>query len=381
MKRLLAILFVWMMVPAMGMADEASCNSDADCPEDFYCMAPLCACAEPEGGEAECFCGTGYCMDMKDDEGPVDDIYFESECETDADCPADFRCEEISWACAATPSCPPCICEGCDPDDGECDPTCECPPCDDYEDDFECEGGSTTMCVYTPVECESDVDCAAGFECETFTWGSSGGSSGGGTACVCAPCPDGEERCECDCDDMEEPVWEEIEEEEIVEEEFGICVPAMVVCESTSDCLEGWDCIAFPGDCMCTACLCVEGMEEDCECEQEDECTCEDGENYCVPEGWDQVAAAANETWGDSESGGAMLPMMAGGEGAVRKEQADEDGTVDETINDGTGAEEGGSSGGCTSAGTSAGTNGLFLLFLLASLLVVAVRRQTVRVR
>jgi MYXO-CTERM domain-containing protein len=378
MKKVLAILFVWMMVPAVGFADDLSCTSDSDCPDDFYCIAPLCACASPDGEEVpDCFCGTGYCVEDQGGGGYVDDIYFESECVVDADCPADFRCEEISWACAS-PACPPCACAGCDPDSEDCEnpEPCECPPC---EYDYECEGGSTFMCVYTPVECDKDLDCPTGFECEVYTWGVSGG---GATECVCAPCPEGSECPECDCGG-DIPVSSEDDPDTYEFEEFGFCVPKKVACDTEADCVEGWSCVPFPGACMCTDCACpacMEGEEcPECDCGKE-ECTCEEGESYCMPAGWGDVMAAAGDMYGGSEND--SMALISAPEGAVRKEAAaGGDGDQTGTPKGDDAAEGGGSTGGCSSTGTSAGSTGLFLLMALASLLVLAVRRETVKVR
>jgi len=98
-----------------------------------------------------------------------------------------------------------------------------------------------------------------------------------------------------------------------------------------------------------------------------------------MPAGWEEVANAAGEMYG----GGAedSMALIAAPEGAVRKETA-ADGDGDQTgTPKGEDEADGGNSGGCSSTGTSAGSSGLFLLMALASLLVLAVRRETVKVR
>ncbi len=225
---MLVIAMLLLAAPAMA-DDDMNCMSDQDCPEGYGCVMMACACADcapcPDGEECEpcppCDCpeeGEGWCEDLGDD---YDDWgFYGGECDVDGDCPLGFSCEMVSVPCATNPTCPPCECMSCDPDDPECeDLPCECPDCPEPE---ACEPEEMGYCVYDMIDCESDADCGAGFECLEVEecWGS--GSSGGCACppCACETCPDGEEcePCECppcECDD--EPV-------EWVSEE-GYCVP------------------------------------------------------------------------------------------------------------------------------------------------------------
>lgn len=380
MKKLLAVLFALFLFPSVSMA-ETECLSDADCPEGYSCLMVTCACPGCAEGEEcpPCDCGEGgFCAESGvDDGGYVDDIYFETECETDADCPLDFKCESMELPCAM-PDCPPCACAECDPDDPTCDPTCECPECD--FSDYECTNEAVQVCTYSPLECEADADCPAGFLCEIYAMGGSAGS--GTTTCDCPDCADPDQCGECTCEE-EEVIYEEVEEET-----FGICVPEPTPCSTNEDCLEGWECAAMPGDCVCSAIACAPCEEgQECpECSTESTCECDEGENLCVPAGWDEVAQAVAEDWSASGEGSytsedSLLPVKAEGEDLVRQEATDGTNTDGTNGDLDTAAEEGGSSTGCTVGSNGAGSAGLFLMMALAGLLLLVVRRETVRSR
>lgn len=373
------------------------CETDADCPDDMECVPMPCACACmacEEGEECEpCECpdcpDDGECMPKYDD--PPDGWYAD-ECESDADCPAEFKCEEIGYgSCGgATPACPPCTCMACDPDDEECDPEdCECPPCEEEFVEPECTEEIVKVCMFVPEECEADADCADGFECvaQEVCYGMGTSCACPEIVCACETCPDGEEcePCECpevppcDCDDEEEYVEE-------CETLGAYCVPQQITCEDDEGCPEGWECLDFPDDCVCPMCDCAvppcpegeECPEPDCDCGP---CECEEGggESYCVPDGWAEAgfesggsmgsADFLTETANDStDKGGEENPQSPdpnGEEGGANAEIQAEEG------DDG---DEGDDDSGCTTGTGNAGPAGLVLLALLA-LALLATRR------
>ena len=388
-------------VPSM---DDKEREVDEDCPEGMECFLmgmSTCACPPcPEGQECEpCDCpeedSFGYCMYP---ENPWDDFggIVAGECDTDADCPVEFLCEEIAVPCNTMPDCPPCACAGCDPDDEDCTevPECECPDC---PEPTPCEEETAHLCVFNPTECEGDPDCIEGFECVEMEECSGGG--GGDcmcTECVCADCPDGEE-CECDC--PEEPVCECDEEpqdwEESCEVILAICLPKEVPCETDDDCAGDFVCMEDPQDtdCACPGCACPdcpEGEEcEPCDCPP---CECdkgqeeEGGEGYCVPDGWDEA-----DFWGGEQGGSTMsgeendkdegeeptAPDPDGGEA----EEETEDGVNDNLGGEGGGTGETGGteseSSGCSAAGNASPFALMLLIFALMGLAVL--RRSPVK--
>lgn len=371
---------------------ELECEVDEDCPEGYECWmtgTQTCACEPcPEGEECPpCECpeeeeGQGYCFEVED---WFDDI-IAGECETDDDCPVQFICEEIDLPCDAYPTCPPCACPGCDPDDEDCteEPDCDCPPCEEPEP---CEEETAKMCVFDPIDCEADADCEDGFECVELEecWGSGGGCMC--TDCVCADCPDGEECEPCDCPEEPECECDDEEWEEECVVYAAICLPAEVPCEGDDECAEGFVCVADEGGggCACPGCdcpPCPEGEEcEPCDCPP---CECEEGEDesYCIPEGWEEAdfyggGQAMGEDYDkndpenpDPDDKGATEeneePTGEGGDGAAAQTE-DEPETGDYEPWDGKGNPD------CS---TGTGGNQASLLLLAFALLALAVVRR-----
>lgn len=359
MNRLfIAAMFVLMPVSAFA---EGECTSSTDCPEGFECVAPLCACAEgTDCGD----CGTGYCVSMEDDGDDLDDIVLDGECDTDADCPMDFLCEEMQMGCAM--ACPECACAGCDPDNEDCSEAepCECPAC---EPDPDCVEQTYKTCVYHPVECEQNSDCAENYECQTYTMG---GGQGTCSACVCEPCePDAEDCPPCDCG---EPVCEE---EEGPVEEFGVCVPMQKECAATDECPEGWTCETFEVQCACDGAMPAcegEGCEEyepmPCECDNDVAST-----GYCVPGGWAPlVNGDATTSSGDGADFGGVIPVSKGGEEAALSE----DSPTDENQNTGGGKNATDNGGSTTCSASSTGSSASLFVMLLALAALAVVRRR-----
>lgn len=381
--KILAIALI-LFVPSATLAEP--CNSDSDCEAGFECMAMPCSCSCmscPDGEE----CPPCECDDCPDggecipEEKPWDGV-FGNECETDADCPMDFICDEIMMPCAVA-DCPPCACLECDPDDEDCVPQdCECPDCAEPE---ECEPEGYKVCRFEPTECDADADCGEGFECMEIKSCSGGGSTGCECFdCVCATCAEGEECPPCDCPD--EPVCECDDEPQEFEEECtvegGICIPKQVACETDEDCQEDWSCVSYESvactcavpDCACEAC--PDGEEcEPCDCPKvPDECDCGDGgdaESYCLPDGWDDIV--------ESEGGGESLSKLneaqdlaaeASGSPEDPNQQdpkaTEDDGSTDEKDDD----------SGCSASG-SGSASGMLLLLSLALLALLPRRRET----
>ena len=217
------LALVMMLFAAPAIADEdGTCQSDADCADGAWCIMMSCACADCAPGE-DCppfDCpedGEGWC-EFEDDDDDDDWGFYGGECDTDDECPLGFSCEMVSVPCATNPTCPPCDCAGCDPDDEGCeDLPCECPDCPEPEP---CDPEEMGFCVYDMVDCEDDADCGEGFECLEVEecWGSGGGCAC--PPCACETCVDGEECEPCEC----EPCECDDEPEEWIEEE-GYCVP------------------------------------------------------------------------------------------------------------------------------------------------------------
>ena len=373
------------------------CSTDQDCPEGSQCVSMPCACdckACPEGEECEpcgpCDCDDlGECMPIyEDDPGG----WYGEECETDEDCPVEFKCEEVSWGqCGgSTPTCAPCTCAACDPDDESCDPEdCECPPCDEQGEAPECFEETVKMCTFSPTECEADADCGDGFEClaQEICYGYGTACACPDIACACEPCPEGEECEACECEEL--PPCDCPEEEEYVEECETVgsyCVPRQVACSDDADCFEGWTCEDFGGDCACPMCEC---MSEDCaegeECALPEECSCppcdcsDETEAYCVPAGWKDAGFNSGETMGSADF---LSEATGDGEDKGGENQAPE--TPDPNADTGEeGAESeapaddaaGGSDGssGCTAG---AGHNSSAGLLFLALLFALAVSRR-----
>ena len=160
--------------------------------------------------------------DTGDGDG-VDDVWLNSECETDSDCPMDFTCEEMEVGCATQVDCPPCVDSGCEAG-AECpEPTCE--PCDPAPTD--CTDTMMKSCVYHPVDCKGRHRLPRRLPAaRTY---STGGTTC--TSCDCA-CPSEGECPPCECDT----------EEKCVEEpgvEVGVCVPQEKECAADADCPEG----------------------------------------------------------------------------------------------------------------------------------------------
>lgn len=259
------------------------CVKDADCPEGMVCVAAPCKGCEPNGGACEPCPERGECV-AKGNGGGV--WVWGLTCESDADCPYAFLCEEMEMPCTGGWGCEPCTCRC--PADGEC-PPCECPPCPEPEP---CTPEVVKVCVFEPVECATDADCDAGFECREIEQCVGEGCVCPG--CACAPCAPDEVCPPCDCPDVpcDCPDTYEVHCEVI----GSWCAPKVQTCTSDEDCLDGWECVEEPVPCACPPCECTEvfcGPDE--VCPDIGECSCppcecmDETRKVCLPEGWQDL--------------------------------------------------------------------------------------------
>lgn len=387
----LLVVLVLLTVPMALSA--AECTSDADCGPDEVCaMMETCAApACPEGQECEvpvCDAG-GQCVTAgTDDPGYV----YGNECTVDADCPADFVCEELEVPCDRPTSCG-CSCPACDPDSGEECPPCECSGCDTPEPTT-CEPTFQSFCAYHPQDCTADADCAEGFLCVKDEVCYGGGSTCAVPDCACA-CEEGAECPPCDCG---EPACDDVPVETTCEVLGQYCAPEQIACTDASACPAGWECVAVPAyACACpmidcppveTVCPDMEPacLEKAAACEEQAACECPttDPEAYCMPAGWGGVIAAQDHATGaetPAPTGGAELgdflsnaQEAAAGPRVVDDKATDEsEDTTDGDGNAATGDDAGG--GGCSVGGTASGL-GFLLLALLAFVGIDVVRRR-----
>lgn len=147
------------------------------------------------------------------------------DCQVDADCGHGFRCLQTSANTSSVVTgsggstqveCGDGICEGGVEDPDSCPTDCE------------------TISYCAPAECDSNADCADGYECGEEVGANSGfTSAGGSTASVCGDdtCDIDENNANCaeDC-----PV-------------FRYCQPALTQCSSDADCADGFYCYLESG--------------------------------------------------------------------------------------------------------------------------------------
>lgn len=225
----------------------------------------------------------------------AEDLLVGTTCQVNADCPADFICEETERPCAVPEPMDACVCV-------DCPPGHRCPPCACEDDEGHgpiggCEPETELRCVFHPASCTDDADCSrAGFRCYQ-------NEICEGSGCFCPPCVDGD--CEpCDCED---------EPEEHCEVIGGYCMPdEEATCGSDADCAAGWECMEGIGggasDCACECYVCEgPGCVDDepiCECDHCEEEHFDDDEGICLPPGWtEQVASWLENDWGGTPGG------------------------------------------------------------------------------
>lgn len=385
MKRWMMIMMLMAWVPATANAEP--CETDQDCPEGMLCAMSTMACPPCEPGKECPPCETetqGECMEAG---GGGGEFWGGTECETDADCPSMFHCEEVEMGgCGGSSA--SCACPDCAP--GE-----ECPPCvcdEISEDPEDCETTTAKVCVYKQQECAADADCAEGFECqeEEVCWGSGGGVACTCAGCVCPTCEEGEECPPCDCPAPDECECDDepVETTEECEVTGSYCVPVEVPCQSDADCAADWECVMLPVACACPGCACEEGS--DCSCPP-CECDEESTDGICAPAGWGQFVTSENMDGGSggAQENGTSSPLddlFGEGSAATGVPKATDNDSGGGNGNNATGGDgtdqlgnsntDDGSSGGCSAI--PGATSGLALSLLL-SLAILQVRRRPVR--
>ncbi|MCB9508094.1 MAG: hypothetical protein H6698_08150 [Myxococcales bacterium] len=227
-------------IAAPAFADE--CATDADCGEGFYCGCDGTTSVDPDDGSPGTPTPACTLVCLEEWTPP------ESECETDADCPFAYACEEIGgMACADSPPCA----------EGE-----ECP------EPPECDETTWSACVPTPIPCSTDADCGGDLACVSFTYdacsgggvepmpgedssgsssgsGSSGSSGSGGAD---AGSDGGSSGAGDDEPGGEVPIPED--DCETVTESF--CAPRWIGnCTEAADCGAGFDCVELE-ECACS---------------------------------------------------------------------------------------------------------------------------------
>ena len=211
--------FTLFSAPLYAQAEE--CMADADCAEGEYCEqieAPIVTCLIDEDGNESCDEPVdneplGFCQ-----ERPI-------ECETDSDCPSHLSC---GWGdLDVDGSVEPFPTEETDEASADALPPEEESreaPEDPVEPVLPEEG--PTMCVFIPMQCRSDDECAMNFHCETYSSGAS---------CGFAPSIS----CNEDEDCPPPPPAPDCEEEEFTE---GFCMPNEIDCNSDEMCPSDWRC-------------------------------------------------------------------------------------------------------------------------------------------
>lgn len=150
--------------------------------------------------------------------------WAQDDCQEDADCGHGFRCLQTSANSSSVTGsggstqveCGDGICEG------------------GVEDPDSCPTDCDTISYCAPAECDSNADCAEGYECGEEVGANSGfTSAGGSTASVC-----GDDTC--DIDENNDNCAEDCPV-------FRYCQPEQTQCSSDDDCAEGFYCYLESG--------------------------------------------------------------------------------------------------------------------------------------
>lgn len=323
---------------AFPASASGECGVDADCAPDEACLHSPGDCEEvcTDDGACEpvCTSGEGRCVN-----NAVGD------CESDADCGADEHCVTVAdesyctpeWfgPCESADECGEglacleisggsCSAPGCDPDDGECEPTE--PVCEEWS------YGSFCLPPYIGP-CEADADCGEGFECVQSGY------------LDCAVSSDGEVTCE--------------DEGEADTSEPGFCSLLPQPCESDEQCADGWSCSeAGGGGAPEPTEPCQVDPNGDGECINDDDSEDEPASSSCVPPYYEDI------------HGGDAAPGDAIGSDEEREEGANDDdddpaaGASQQPADDDDGDEPAGISCAATGGAALPSAFGLLLLAL-----------------
>lgn len=214
-----------------------TCTSDADCAEGEVCeMGPTIS----QGFQPDPDMPPGEEGDPMPEPPPaegtcVPEDTWESECETDADCPAGMMCAEAgATSQLVAVDAPACVCPEEEPDCG-CDEEGEQAMPEPMP-----EPETTIYYACVPAPCESDADCGDDLACLSHTY----------QQCedlpltTMVPCREDDPDCGGSMEPRPEPECETVTE--------SYCGPKYLAnCEADADCGEGFSCVA----------------EEMCECE------------------------------------------------------------------------------------------------------------------
>ena len=177
---------------------EKECETNNDCPEDYYCVRTDWYCKPIEcipDCTGKC-CGTDGCGGTCPDNCPRGELCnpstcrceSELECQSNSDCPQGYWCDRTVWRCRPIECIPNCTGKCCG-DDG-CAGTCpnNCPT------GYECNMRS---CACVPTGCQTDADCLATQCCINRTcvpMACGALECGPDPVCgkECGPCPQGE---------------------------------------------------------------------------------------------------------------------------------------------------------------------------------------------
>ncbi len=361
---------------APAIASAATCETDADCPQGAKCEQ-VCTqtCTGPGICAEACH---GECIEGVESAQSAPELWGPEGCQTDADCPADFTCEEKPTPCKSGGT--DCACPDCPP--GETCPPCECDAVDETPADC---GGTVNVCIYHPTACQADADCPASFECHKIESCGGAGCVCSQPVCACPSCPPGQECPPCDCPDAGPANCDcpDVAETECTVE-AAWCVPQEIPCESDSDCPDSWSCASIDVPCLCPACACP--ADQDCpECA----CNCPDPVQRCLPKGWDQVLISGGAEPGapagvpetGNEATSVLLGEGGGGAAGIPAAGAPQGG---DAVAQGGGAGQrgnessGSGGGGCASTSGPVGFGGVLVVTLFAMAAVVRRRRPRV---
>lgn len=338
----------FLVTPPLLAQEGADCASDDDCDPGYLCDRPPSAGTSsgsagepiPDGAPEE------EPADVPPDNGsagapsvvePTGVCEWQGEpCETDDDCPDNYRCnaEDVSVACPAGQDCPvPEVSGFCEPGPIECSANSDCP------EGSQC--GDEAVCTFELVECVSNSDCDNGYECfdiasEVCTSdpcatpdsprpdpASSTPGAAGAASAEDEPPPEGNAP---GC--ASEPQCETVDE-------FSVCFPPAVGCETDEDCEGSWVCVDIP-----------EGGPGGWA----------DLTRGCMPEGIALAIAGAIET------GGAGISDDDAPTGVTSSESKGE--AADTDSNAASGDESSGDDGGCAVSSASGRSTGGLLLGL-----------------
>lgn len=333
------LLVAGLVLALPGLASAVPCTTNADCAAGEVCeMSGACPPCPGDGTPCDDTCSTTSECVAYTSEGPA---VAGPTCATEADCPYGFGCMEVEVGGTGCD----CVCAECPDPNVEC--PCDCGGCTEQPPVAE------LRCVFVAAACDTDADCAGGFECAEEQVCSSGGS----TECVCPGCDPATGECPpCDCPPPADPAPDQCVTV------AGWCMPPQIACADGAACPTDWTCEQIPmgsSGCDC-ACACDPDTGECPPCE----CACPEPapESYCLPPGWAAILDELVPVGGSGGGQGGEVDFASGGQPRATN-GADASG-------DGTGGSDDETSSGMFSCSAGPGRAGLaFFALGLAALL------------